>query len=241
MKIRCIAIDDNKPALEALKKHSEKLDYLEWVKGFTNPESALSELDKLNADLIFLDVQMPEMSGLDFLRAAKPKQMIIFVSDHKQYAFDSYELERDLKINIVDYLAKIITFDKFAAACNKAKEHFLKNQNNDFAFFKDGKETCKVKWDDIFYFQSDQQYIHIHKADKTPITIRKPENEKFDDFEQKLPKGKFIRVHNSYIISVQHLKKVISTDEVEMDNGKQITVSKSYQEKFHDFIKRYKR
>lgn len=238
MKIRCIAIDDNKPALDVLKTHAAKLDYLEWVEGFTNPEKALAKLDKLNPDLIFLDVQMPEMSGLDFLRAAKPKQMVIFVSDHKEYAFDSYELERELKINVVDYLSKIITFHKFAAACGKAREIFMKEQSGDFAFFKDGTETHKVQWDTVIYFQSDEQYVQIHKTDKTHITIRKPEKEKFDDFERKLPEGKFIRVHNSYIISVQHLKKIISTDEIEMSNGKPITVSKSYQNAFHEFVKR---
>lgn len=240
MKIRCIAIDDNKPALEALETHAKKLDYLEWVAGFTNPEKALSQLDKLNADLIFLDVQMPEMSGLDFLKAAKPKQMIIFTSGHKKYAFDSYELQRDYGITVIDYLSKIITFDKFTGACNKAYEIFLKEKSGDFAFFKDGTETFKVRWDDILYFQSDEQYIHIHKSDKTQITIRKPEKEKFDDFEQKLPTDKFIRIHNSYIISVQHLKKIISVDEVELNNGKQITVSKSHQDKFHEFVKRKK-
>ncbi|HXH18560.1 MAG TPA: LytTR family DNA-binding domain-containing protein [Chitinophagales bacterium] len=236
MKIRCIAIDDNKPALDILKTHASKLDYLEWVEDFTNPEKALANLDKLNPDLIFLDVQMPEMSGLDFLRAAKPRQMIIFVSDHKQYAFDSYELERDLKINVVDYLSKIITFDKFAAACNKAREIFLKNNPSEFAFFKDGTETHKVKWNDIIYFKSDKQYIDIFlKAEKgeQKINIRKS----LDELEPELPAGKFIRVHNSYIISVQHLKKIISVDEVEMDNGKQITVSKTYQGAFQDFVK----
>ncbi|GIW50641.1 MAG: DNA-binding response regulator [Anoxybacillus sp.] len=239
MKIRCIAIDDNRPALDILKTHASKLDYLEWMEGFTNPVKAMNKLDELNPDLIFLDVQMPEMSGLDFLRAAKPKQMIIFVSDHKQYAFDSYELERDLKINVVDYLSKIITFDKFAAACNKAREIFLRNQPGDFAFFKDGTETHKVRWDDILYFKSDKQYIDIFlKAEKgeTKINIRKS----LDEMEQELPAEKFIRVHNSYIISVQHLKKVVSVDEVEMDNGKQITVSKIYQKAFHKFVRRKK-
>lgn len=237
MKIRCIAIDDNKPALDVLKTYASKLDYLEWVEGFTNPEKALAKLDKLNPDLIFLDVQMPEMSGLDFLRAAKPKQMIIFVSDYKEYAFDSYELERDMKINVVDYLSKIITFDKFAAACNKAREVFLK-EKSDFAFFKDGTETYKVRWDEVIYFQSEEQYVNIYLQNGTKVNIRKKEGEKFDDFENKLPKDKFIRVHNSYIISVQHLKKIISVDEVEMNNGKQITVSKTYQDRFQEFVRR---
>lgn len=235
MKIRCIAIDDNKPALDILKTHASKLDYLEWVEGFTNPVKAMSKLDDLNPDLIFLDVQMPEMSGLDFLRAAKPKQMVIFVSDHKEYAFDSYELERDLKINVVDYLSKIITFDKFAAACNKAREIFLKDKS-DFAFFKDGTETYKVRWDDIIYFKSDKQYIDIFlrgEKGEAKINIRKS----LDDLERELPPGKFIRVHNSYIISIQHLKKVVAVDEVEMNNGRPITVSKSYQEEFHEFVK----
>lgn len=239
MKIKCIAIDDSKLSLDLLKDHSSKLDYLEWVAGFTNPVKAMNKLDELNPDLIFLDVQMPEMSGLDFLRAAKPKQMVIFVSDHKQYAFDSYELERDLKINVVDYLSKIITFDKFAAACNKARENFLKSKPGDFAFFKDGTETHKVRWDDIIHFKSDKQYIDIFlKTEKgeSSVNIRKS----LDELEQELPAGKFIRVHNSYIISVQHLKKVTSVDEVEMDNGKQITISKSYQDGFHDFVRRRK-
>jgi len=239
MKIRCIAIDDSKLSLDLLREHASKLEYLEWIEGFTNPVKALNSRELSEADLIFLDVQMPEMSGLDFLKTAKPKQMIIFVSDYKEYAFDSYELERDLKINVVDYLSKIITFPKFAAACNKAREIFLKNNPADFAFFKDGIETHKVKWDDIIYFKSDKQYIDIFlEAEKgeSKINIRKS----LDELETELPSGKFIRVHNSFIISVQHLRKIITVDELEMDNGKQITVSKSYQEAFHDFVKRKK-
>src|SRR5690554_167499 len=104
-KLKCIIIDDNQPSIDLVKSYIDKLDFLEFQKEFTNPIDALNELDKLNPELIFLDMEMPQMSGLDFLKAKKPKQLVIVISDYKEYAIDTYEINSAYNIKIVDYLS----------------------------------------------------------------------------------------------------------------------------------------
>lgn len=253
--IRCIIIDDNQPSIDLLTSYISKLNYLQLVKGFTNPLDALNQLDDLDADLIFLDMQMPEMSGIEFLKSKKPNQLIVVISDYKEYAIDTYEINTYNSIEIVDYLSKIIKFDRFLAACEKVKSRFAEkadDNTSNIIFLKDGKEKHKVVLSDIIYVESDQQYKYIIMSDtdeNKKLRSRKTKQGQeyyiqirisLEDILSELPENDFIQINKSNIISLNHLKKIISTDEVEMINQKRLTISDSCKKCFFDKISRFR-
>jgi two-component system LytT family response regulator len=234
-KIKCIAIDDNKPALDLISMYAEKLNYIDLVKTYTDPIKAYNELSDLDPDLIFLDMQMPEMSGIDFLKVTKFSKLVIITSDYKDYAVDAIDLEKFQNLKLVTYLTKIITLENFIKACNKAKE-MLVQPTDDFLYLKDNTSIFKVPIQDIIYIEPDAKEkpkLKIVLKGKNKITTR----ETIENLSEILKNKGFIRVSRSVIISLNHISEIKSKDQIFMTDGSDITISDSYQDDFFMLIR----
>ncbi|WP_036154462.1 LytR/AlgR family response regulator transcription factor [Maribacter forsetii] len=187
--INCIVVDDEELARALLISYIEKLDFLNLVGEAENPLEALQLMKEHDVDVLFLDIQMPEIKGTDFAKMVDSNTKIIFTTAYSQYALEGYEL------NAVDYLLKPITFERFVTAVNKVKSNKIVEKSDSFTI-KSGYDLHKVKFEDIQYIVSDSEYVTFHMADKKIIS-----NQRLKALEQELPSAMFMRVHRSYIIN----------------------------------------
>lgn len=198
-----IAIDDEPIALDVVKNLAAKIPFLSMKGFFTNAFEASDFLHKEKIDLIFLDIKMPDISGIDFLKSISNPPMVIFTTAYSEHAVPSFELDA------IDYLLKPFSLTRFLKACNKAREQFelKKNINNPSVpvsvFIKSGYEQLRVELDDILYAESNGNYMQFVLADKK-ITSRLTMSEA----EALLPVASFIRIHRSYIVSKKHITKI---------------------------------
>jgi len=209
-KIRCLLIDDEPLALQVLASYVQKLDYLELAGVCHNAIDALNFLQKTKVDLMLLDIQMPGLTGIDFLKSLVHKPKVIFTSAYTEYALEGYEL------NVVDYLVKPVPFERFVIAINKlfqsnalvagpAAEHYPAFKNN-FIYIKAEKKMRKVFLSDILYLESLKDFVRIQTTTKPIITYQT-----ITYFEEKLPEDQFIRVHRSFIVSLHHIQSFTGT------------------------------
>jgi len=201
--LHAIAIDDEPIALEVIKNLSLKIPFISLDAVFTNAFEALEYLQKEKLDLLFLDIKMPDISGIDFLQTIPNPPMVIFTTAYSEHAVQSFEL------NAIDYLLKPFSHSRFLKACNKAHEQFiLRNGNNqvsqpDHIFLKSGHDQVRVALDEIMYVQSTGNYMQFVLADKK-ILARLTMNE----VEDLLPKSGFVRVHRSYLVGKKHVQRI---------------------------------
>ncbi|KQR65200.1 LytTR family DNA-binding domain-containing protein [Pedobacter sp. Leaf176] len=196
-----IAIDDEPIALDIIRSHASKVPFVELNAVFTNAFEAISYLQSNKIDLIFLDIKMPDISGIDFLKSLTKPPMVIFTTAYTEHAVQSFELDA------VDYLLKPFSLSRFLKACNKAQELFnLRNQKMDskseYIFVKDGYEQIKVELDEIIYVEASGNYTQIQLKDKllsSRITI--------NDLAEILPKNDFIRCHRAFIVAKNKISK----------------------------------
>ena len=203
--IRCIAIDDEPLALELLADNISKVPYLRLIAACDNAMEAMKIMEEQPIDLIFLDIQMPGLTGLQFIQSMTVKPMIILITAYEKYALQGFDL------NVTDYLVKPVSLDRFVNACNKAKELFvLRTQPrpaNDAGFFFVNVDYSLVKiiTADIVYIEGLKDYIKIHlKSSQRPIVTRMP----MKTIEEQLPADAFIRIHKSYIVSIAYITAV---------------------------------
>lgn len=222
--IRCIAIDDEDLARELLEDYISKINFLELVSVHDNPVDAIKVIEQENIDLVFLDIQMPELSGLQLIESMTVKPMFILVTAYEKYALESYNL------SVVDYLVKPVPFERFLKACNKAMElHRLKNTNetegrlgtgvNHFFIYVDYSHV-KVMFDDVTYVEGLKDYVKIHlKNSNRPIVARMT----MKVLEDELPATRFLRIQKSYIVSKEAVtslrKNSIFVGETELPVG----------------------
>lgn len=206
--IRCIAIDDEPLALELLTDNISKLPYLELVAACDSAIDAMKILQGQSVDLIFLDIQMPGLTGLQFIQSLQEKPMFILVTAYEKYALDGFNLD------VVDYLVKPVPLDRFIKACNKANELFqLKNKPKqpagdnqpDYFFVNVDYSLLKVVFDDITYIEGLKDYIKIHLKNSSKAVITRMS---MKSLEEELPGTQFIRIHKSYIVSLKHVTAV---------------------------------
>jgi two-component system, LytTR family, response regulator len=224
--INCIAIDDEPLALELLEDNISKLPYLNLVGSYDNAIDAMNALQHLKVDLVFLDIQMPGLTGLQFIQSLTIRPMFILVTAYEKYALEGFNLE------VTDYLVKPVSIERFIKACNKAKELFdLKQQQTtaktDAGYFFVNVEysMVKVNHNDIVYIEGLKDYIKIHLHSTTkPVVTRMP----MKTVEEQLPSGKFIRIHKSYIVSVAFISSVRKTSL--FINELELPVSDNYKE-----------
>ena len=220
--LRCIAVDDEPLALELLEDNISKVPYLQLVAKCSNAMEAMKVLQQQPADLIFLDIQMPGLTGLQFIQSMTEKPMIILITAYEKYALEGFNLD------VTDYLVKPVSLDRFVKACNKAKELYeLKNPTNkevvsnpDYFFVNVDYSLLKVNFNDIKYIEGLKDYIKIHlKSTSRAIITRMA----MKAIEEELPVAKFLRIHKSYIVSLEHItairKNSVFIDEMELPVG----------------------
>ncbi|WP_028980566.1 LytR/AlgR family response regulator transcription factor [Sporocytophaga myxococcoides] len=201
--IRCIAIDDEPLALDIIENYISKLPELQLEGRYTNPLEALEVLNKNTIDLLFLDIQMSELSGIQLLKALPNPPIVIFTTAYQKYALEGYEL------NVADYLLKPIPFERFLKAVNKVKDLLSlqkstaeQNPLKDFIFVKSDYQMVKINLDDIIYIEGLKDYVKIFAGAK-PIFA----HQNMKSIESKLTND-FLRIHKSYIISLKKIEAV---------------------------------
>ena len=201
--ISCIAIDDEPMALEVIERYCQKSGLIDLKASFREPVKAIEYLNGESTGLVFLDINMPEVNGIQLLRTLASKPMVIFTTAYSNYAVESYDL------NAIDYLLKPITFERFLAAVNKAliqktfKNGTSKDDDDASIFVKSGPQTYQVKLNDILYLEKDGNYITIYLNDKN-ILVR----ENMGDIFELVPSSDFIRVHKSYVVAIRHITMI---------------------------------
>ena len=231
--IRCLAIDDEPLALNVLENYIVQTPDLELVERFTNSVKALQFLNQNEVDLLFVDIQMPDLSGLDLIQNLKNKPVLIFTTAYSEYAVEGF------KADAIDYLLKPIDYPDFEKAVNKAKDWIYTKRGNafniqatkDFLFIKSEYKIIRINFDDIKYIQGMSEYVRIHLTHAKPIMSLIS----LKSLEAQLPESKFMRVHKSYIVNLQKIN-VIERNEIVYDDGTIIPVSAQYKAKFQEFI-----
>ncbi len=218
--MKAIAIDDEPIALDIVKSHASKVPFLELKAEFTDAFKALEYLQKENVDLIFLDIKMPDISGIDFFNSLSKKPLLIFTTAYSEHAVTSFEMDA------VDYLLKPFSLVRFIKACNKAYELFnFRNAAGatDHLFVKTGYEQLKIVFDEILYLEAAGNYVTFVLRDKKVLS-----RSTFLEAAALLPADKFVRVHRSYIVAVNKIEKA---ERHQVTIGKQtIPVSEAFRQ-----------
>jgi len=208
MKINCIIIDDEPLARKGIAEFVSEIDFLELKGVGENAMAANTLLSQHKVDLIFLDIQMPKMTGIEFVKALQQKPMIIFTTAYSEYAMQGYELD------VLDYLVKPISFERFLKACNKAKEFFeLKNgkqeplKTTDYFFVKCDNGYEKVMYNDLLYIEAMENYVKLQTQTKKLVVYLT-----FKSLTDYLPANKFIKVHKSYMVAIDKVTSVAGND-----------------------------
>ena len=207
-KISCIIIDDEPLARKGLKEYISDIDFLELAGEFENPVKATELISRGGAELIFLDIQMPKITGLDFFRSLQQPPPVIFTTAYPQYALEGFE------VNALDYLVKPVSFDRFYKAALKAKEFYEVRETNrqelpgaGYFFIKADNKLVKIFFDEISYVEALQNYVSLHLGPKKFMTYLT-----FKSVEDYLPADKFIKVHKSYIVAVSKIDAIEGSD-----------------------------
>lgn len=234
MMIKCLAIDDEPYALQLIVDYIEKTPFLELTDSCLNAIEAIEILAKKDADLIFVDINMPEMSGLDFVKSLNKKVKIIFTTAYSEYAVESY------KVDAIDYLLKPITYKDFLRATNKVLNQITNSENsnnsnkiNDHFFVKAEGKIQKIRLEDIKFVESLSEYVKIHLENNENVVCLMS----LKNLEKKLPND-FLRVHRSYIVNLNKVT-TIERNKIVFDNKVYIPVSEQYKDEFKKFLNRY--
>lgn len=229
MKLKCLIVDDEQLALDILEEYINRLDMLELVERCNNAMEAFNILQQQQIDLLFVDIQMPHLSGIELVRNLSHPPKIIFTTAYREYALDSYEL------NALDYLLKPISFDRFLRGVSKAFPQLPIKASNDaitphedrcdnqdtFVYIKSEKKMVRVFLKDILYIESLASYVQLYTQERKIICYKK-----ISDFEDKLSKHQFLRVHRSFIISLNHVEAFTSS-QIEI-KGREIPIGRNY-------------
>ncbi len=224
MKISCVIIDDEPLARQGIREYIADTGFLQLQAEFDNALQAAAYTDNEKVQLLFLDIQLPRITGLDFFKSLRQPPPVIFTTAYPEYALEGFE------VNALDYLVKPISFDRFLKAALKAKEYYELREKNDHAgpvkdhfFIKVDGKLLKILFDDVLYAEALQNYVVIHTSSRKYMTYLT-----FKSVEDYLPADRFLRVHKSFIISIAKVDSITATD---MLIGKQaIPISRNLKE-----------
>lgn len=203
MKLNCLIVDDEPFARKCIREYVEQTQGLVNIGEATSAEDAIELLKQQKADVIFTDIQMQGISGIEFVRSAGDEALFIFITAYPEYALEGYEL------NIIDYLVKPVSYERFLKAVTKAKEYLgLKHKTKeehkaDYFFIKCGNKFEKISFDDFLFAEALENYVKIYTQSKMHITYLT-----FKSLEEYLSSEKFIRVHKSYIVSLSKIENL---------------------------------
>jgi DNA-binding LytR/AlgR family response regulator len=233
MKIKCLAIDDEPLALMQIGSYIEKTPFLESVALCQSAFEAIEYLANNEVDLMFVDISMPDLNGMDFVKSLTVKPQIIFTTAYSEYAMEGFQ------VDAMDYLLKPISYANFLKSANKAKMWFELNllqkesikTTQDSLFVKSEYKLIRIYLSEIKYIESSNEYIQIHLVNDKPVTtfIR------LKVIEEQLPKDKFMRVHRSFIVNLDAVK-VIERNRIVFDQKVYIPVGEQYKDAFQAFI-----
>jgi len=224
-KYKCVIIDDEPIAIRVIQGHLEKFEGFSCIKTFTKALDALQLLSKENVDLLFLDINMPGISGIELLKSLPNPPKVIFTTAYRNFAADAFDLDA------LDYLVKPISFERFLKSINKflsINTHVISEQKDessekDYIILKSDKKNYKIPFGDILYIESLDNYIKVHTADFSIICY-----ERLSGIEKELPAKDFIRIHRSYIINYSKVD-VFTSSFVEIA-GKRFTIGRNYKD-----------
>lgn len=229
MKIKCLIIDDEPLALDLLENYINKISYLELVARCNNAIEALKYIDSEKIDLMFLDIQMPEISGIEFSKIIGNKVKVVFTTAFEKYAIEGF------RVNAIDYLLKPISYTDFLVTANKAKEQIEMTNNQsekstESIFVKSDYKLLQIDLYKITYIEAIKDYVCIHLDNAEKITSLMS----LKSLEEKLPSNRFMRVHRSFIVQLEKIKTI---ERNRIVFGKEyIPISDTYKEEFQKFV-----
>ncbi|ELR70178.1 Two-component system response regulator [Fulvivirga imtechensis AK7] len=232
MKIRCLIVDDEPLAIEIIESYVNRLDHLELVAKCSNALKAFEILQKEPVDLIFLDIQMPKLTGIDLIKTLKQPPKVILTTAYRDYALEGFELD------VVDYLLKPISFERFLKAVSRvsnqhengaASDSSNINSEDAYIYLKADKKMVKVHLKDILYIESLKDYVRVKTAEKDVIT-----HQKISYLEEKLPEECFLRIHRSFIVSMKKIE-TYSASAIEVP-GKELPIGRLYKDQVLEIL-----
>lgn len=225
-KIKCIIVDDEPLAVSLLGNYVEKIPFLELVFSSENPIEALEFIKKNEADLVFLDIQMPELTGINFMKIVGDKMKYILTTAYSEYALEGYEH------NVVDYLLKPISFDRFNKSVVKAQERFPLEETKDtnHFFVKSSGQQHRINFDEILYVESIKDYVNIKTETQEYIVLVT-----LKSLENQLPEN-FIRVHKSFILNVNEIKS-LGSKKIILNSGHEVPIGDMYKSNLIEKLK----
>ncbi|NVO03428.1 MAG: response regulator transcription factor [Bacteroidetes bacterium] len=232
--MQCIAVDDEPLALKKLASYIEKIPFLELVAECRSAFEAMSAINDNKIQLLFIDINMPNLSGLEFVKSLTIKPFVVFTTAYSEYAIEGFQVEA------VDYLLKPISFENFLKAANKVKnlidltttqqKESIKRKANHL-FVKSEYKLIRIELDDIKYLESQHEYVKIHLINNAPVLTQIT----LKGIEEQLPAEQFMRVHRSFIVNLKRVS-VIERNRIVFDGKVYIPVSDQYKKKFQEFI-----
>jgi DNA-binding LytR/AlgR family response regulator len=235
MKIKCVVVDDEPSAVKILKEYIASVPELELAEAFTEPVKAVAYVNQNPVDLLFVDIQMPDLNGFDLVSKLQTRPLLIFTTAYSQYALDGFRLDA------IDYLLKPIDREDFCKAVAKAvswldvkkqdtEQPSLKS-NKEFLFIKSEYRIVRIDLKDITYLEGTSEYVKIHLVTGRPIMTLM----RMKTFEQQLPERMFMRVHKSYIVNLTKVKTV-ERNIIIYDDGAVVPIGPQYKAQFQKFI-----
>ena len=231
MKIKCLIIDDEQLAIDLMENHLNRIDDFEIINTFTDPLKAYQTIENESIDVIFLDINMPQINGFNFIKNLSIKPLVVFSTAHREYAIKSYEF------NVLDYLVKPIKFERLLKTINKIRHnvynkeaHFHNRSNEDpHIFLRTNRKILKVRIKDILYLESLKDYVRVHTIDQNHII-----HSSLTAVTEELKPTGFLRVHNSFTISLPKVD-AINGNIIEIDKNK-IPIGRKYKENVKKII-----
>lgn len=233
--IKCIAIDDEPHALRQLAEYIEAVPYLSLEGSFESAFDACNFLHDNAIDLIFVDINMPDINGIDFVKSLSKNVKIVFITAHSEFAYEGFQLDA------ADYLLKPISFTDFLKSTNKVNERYFQQnsslpeiqQNRDYLFIKSEYRVIRINFKDIKYIESKREYVKIFLEGSEPITTLMS----IKKLEETLPGNMFMRVHRSFIVNLDKIT-VVERNRIVFDNKVYIPISENYGEKFQKYMEK---
>lgn len=233
--IKCIAIDDEPHALRQLAEYIEAVPYLSLEGTFESAFDACNFLYDNAIDLIFVDINMPDINGIDFVKSLSKNVKIVFITAHSEFAYEGFQLDA------ADYLLKPISFTDFLKSANKVNERYFQqnsslpeiHQNRDYLFIKSEYRVIRINFKDIKYIESKREYVKIFLEGSEPITTLMS----IKKLEETLPGNMFMRVHRSFIVNLDKIT-VVERNRIIFDNKVYIPISENYGEKFQEYMEK---
>jgi len=238
MKYNCLIVDDERPALKLLVAYIAKLPHLHLAASCENAMQAIAALQANKIDLLFLDIQMPDLTGLELLKVLKEKPQIILTTAYREFAVEGFALD------VTDYLVKPFSFERFVQAVNKGTEQINQKISkpssakiapntaveNDHFFVRTNYKMERVKLKEILYVESMREYVSIHIKDRRYVT-----HQTMNRMEEELPAGQFIRVHRSFIVGLNHIQAI--NGNMVIIEKKEIPIGGNYRKTFFEKVK----